>query len=107
MNAIAEAIQTDLAANKDALEAMLGVRLDLIDGGYRVKETGTHYIDVMRMLYGWRIVTTLKENPMVWDRGWCYQGQGLEGFLPAVLAVLAWDGSDGTEPPGYYKRAGA
>ena len=44
---------------------------------------------------------------LVWDRGWCYQGTGLAGFLPAVLAALAWDGDGSTEPPGYFKRAGA
>lgn len=59
------------------------------------------------MLYNWRIVTTPKSCPMVIDRGWCYQGRHLDGFLPAVLAAMAWDGSDETEPAGYFKRAGA
>lgn len=74
---------------------------------YRIKETGTHYIDVMQMIFNWRVVAVPKDNPMVIDRSWCYQGTGLEGFLPAALAAIAWDGSDDTEPPGYFKRAGA
>lgn len=75
--------------------------------GYRVKQAGRHYIDVLRMIYNWRVVTTPVGDPMTIDRGWCYQGTGLAGFLPAALAALAWDGSDHTEPAGYFKRAGA
>ena len=75
--------------------------------GYRVKQAGDHYIDILRMIFNWRIVTTPVDAPMFIDRGWCYQGTGLAGFLPAVLAAIAWDGSDETEPAGYFKRAGA
>lgn len=82
------------------------IKLVTIDGGYRIKETASHFIDVMQMTYNWRITTTPKDFPGVYDRGWCYQGQGLAGFLPAALAALAWDGSDDTEPPGYFKRVG-
>lgn len=38
--------------------------------GYRVKETPTHYIDILRMIFNWRIVETVKANPMLIDRGW-------------------------------------
>lgn len=88
-------------------ERKLGASISRIDGGYRIKETATHYIDVMEMIFNWRIVTTPIACPMVYDRGWCYQGIGLAGFLPAALAALAWDGSDDTEPAGYFKRTGA
>ncbi len=96
-----------LEAAREQFEALAGTPLQVIDGGYRVKETPDHYIDVLQMIYNWRVVTTPKSCPLVIDRGWCYQGQGLAGFVPAVLAALAWDGSDATEPPGYFKRAGA
>lgn len=75
--------------------------------GYRVKTTAAHHIDLYRMIYNWRIVTVPVGAPMFIDRGWCYQGTGLNGFLPAALAAIAWDGSDTTEPAGYFKRAGA
>lgn len=92
-------------------EALAGIRLARIEGGaeggYRIKETATHYIDVMPMLYNWRITTVPIACPMTYDRGWCYQGTGIGGFVPAVLAAIAWDGSDDTEPPGYFKVAGA
>jgi hypothetical protein len=74
------------------------------DHGYRVKETETHYIDVVPMLFNHRLVTTRKDNPLLYDRGWCYQGAGLEGFTAAVTAALAWDGSDDTEPEGWIKN---
>jgi hypothetical protein len=96
-----------LEAGRPLLEEIAGTPLQVIDGGYRVKETGTHYIDVLEMFFNWRVVTTPKSCELVWDRGWCYQGTGLAGFLPAVLAALAWDGDGSTEPPGYFKRAGA
>ena len=84
------------------------IRLERKDYGvWRVKETATHYIDVMPMIYNWRLVTTPKACELVIDRGWCYQGTGPETFTAVVLAAWAWDGSDETEPAGYFKRAGA
>lgn len=74
--------------------------------GYRVKTTTTHHIDLYRMIFNWRIVTVPVDAPDFVDRSWYYQGTGLAGFLPAALAAVAWDGSDDTEPPGYFKRAG-
>lgn len=95
-----------------ALQDALGIQIEPLYiqdriYAYRIKETPTHYIDVMRMIYNWRIATVPKHNPMVIDRAWCYQGTGLNGFIPAALAAIAWDGADDTEPPGYFKRAGA
>lgn len=37
-------------AERPLLELLTGVKLETIDGGYRVKETETHYIDVLQML---------------------------------------------------------
>jgi hypothetical protein len=92
----------------DLLPELGHVGLERLEyGGWRVKETGAHWIDVMPMIYNWRIVTTPKSCPLVYDRGWCYQGTGPAAFTAAVLAAWAWDGSDETEPPGYLKRAGA
>lgn len=82
--------------------------LTRIDGGYRVKTSrdGRHYIDVMSMLYNWRVVTTPVRTPMVYDRGWCYFGTGPASFRNAVMAALVWSGSDLSEPAGYDKRVG-
>lgn len=81
--------------------------LKRIEGGWRVKETPTHFIDVLEMIWNYRIVTTPKSCELVWDRGWCYQGKDFAAFMTVVLAAQAWDGSDETEPEGYFKVAGA
>jgi hypothetical protein len=85
---------TDLAEN-----------LTPIDGGYRVKlsDDGRHHIDVLRMIYNWRIAATPVDSPMFIDRAWCYFGTDDESFRKAVLAALVWDGDDSTEPAGYDK----
>jgi hypothetical protein len=83
----------------------LAIELTPIYGGYRVKETETHYIDVLSMLVNYRIVRTPKASPQEYDRGWCYQGRGEATFVAAVLAAARWDGADDTEPEGYSKRA--
>lgn len=72
------------------------------DGVY-TKETETHYIDVIPMLFNWRVATTRKGR-CYYERHWCYQGRGMRSFAAAVLAVDAWDGSDDTEPPGWNKN---
>jgi hypothetical protein len=79
------------------------LELTEIDGGYRVKTTETHHLDVLRMLYNWRLVTTPIGHEDGWDRGWCYFGAGDASFRNAVLAAWAWDGSSDTEPAGYDK----
>jgi hypothetical protein len=76
------------------------------DNRWRVKETETHYIEILGMLFNFRIVTTPKRSPSIWDRGWCYQGNGVSSWLTVCLAATVWDGSAGTEPAGYFKRAG-
>ena len=88
--------------------ADLATNLERLDGGFRVKlsDDGRHYIDVMLMLFNWRIVTTPVSMPLVYDRGWCYFGTGPASFRNAVMAALVWDGSDDSEPAGYDKKVG-
>lgn len=76
-------------------------------GIWRVKETATHWIDVVPMIYNWRVCTVPKWAPLSYERGWCYPGTGPATFTAAILAAWAWDGSGETEPAGYFKRAGA
>jgi hypothetical protein len=74
------------------------------DGGFRVKTTATHHIEIMPMIFNYRLVTIPVDDPMFVDRGWCYVGTGPEAFSAAVLAAMAWDGSDDTEPGGWNKN---
>ena len=89
-------------------------------GGYHVKDTadGQHCIDVMRMLYNWRLVLApkpplaLREHWVV-DAAFCYFGHGVDAqgrertmeqaYLNALAAAQVWDGTG--EPVGYDKRA--
>jgi hypothetical protein len=81
-------------------------RLTVIDGGWRIKtnDAGTHYIDVLSMLFNYRICTTPIRSLYLTDRHWCYAGKGGDVFLRCVLAASAWDGADDTEPVGWNKN---
>lgn len=80
----------------------------ILDGdrviGWRVKSTDTHHLDVMVMAFNYRLVTTCRTMPMVYDRYWCYAGRSPAVLLAAVAAAFAWDGSDDTEPEGWSKN---
>lgn len=95
-----------LAQTIELYEFVTGARLDKIDGGYRVKTVGNYHVDVLSMIFNWRISVSHVDAPGWPVRGWCYQGTGLAGLLPCALAAIVWDGMANTEPPGYFKRAG-
>jgi hypothetical protein len=78
--------------------------LTLTDGGFRVKETPWGYVDVVPMIYNWRVCRIPLNDPFSYDRGWCYAGTGPASFAAAVLAARAWDGGDDTEPAGWNKN---
>jgi hypothetical protein len=88
----------------EMLTAIAGTEVVLIDGGYRVKETGEHWVDVLRMFFSWRIVTTPKDCPEGYDRHWCYAGTSLLALIGTVGAAVDWDGANGTEPAGWNKN---
>lgn len=71
------------------LAELSGVQLERREYGiWRVKETGTHWVDVLPMIYNWRIGRVPKSMPLTYDRAWCYRGTGPATFTAAVLA--AW-----------------
>ena len=94
--------------NKHGLTGLLsdlaGSRVTVIEGGFRVKETDRHFVDVMLMPVNWRVTTTRKDRPVVLDRYWCYAGTGPSSLVTAVVAVRHWDGSDGSEPVGWNRN---
>lgn len=75
-----------------------------IDGGWRITQTERHYLDVMKMMFNWRLAETPIDMPMVYDRYWCYQGTGSKAFTAAVTAAAMWDGAADTEPLGWNKN---
>ncbi len=84
-----------------------------IDGGWHIKDLGNGLcVDVMKMLYNYRIVTSSPGHR--WnEHGWCYFGHGIDSSgtartmatakAAAFLAAAIWDG-DG-DPPGHDKQA--
>lgn len=89
----------------EILSAVFGEPVTLIDGGLRVKDTGTHYVDVLRVIYNWRVARTPKDHPETIDRAWCYFGAGTEVLLRAVAAARDWDDGDDSAPQGWDKDA--
>lgn len=73
-------------------------------GGWRVAETDTHYIDVMQMLFNFRITSTPRDSPFTYDGGWCYVGRGRQTLLRAHAAACAWALEGGPEPKGWNKN---
>lgn len=71
----------------------LDLDLKPIEGGYRVATVGTHYVDVLIMLYSARVVETPIDCPVVYDRFWEYTD-----VMAALLAAYVWDGARDTEP---------
>ena len=74
------------------------VRINDDSTAYRAGETASAYIEVVPMLFNDRIIVVPKSAPYTYDRYWCYQKGGA-----AILAALAWDGADDTEPVGWIK----
>ena len=89
----------------DELSILFSTKIKLVDGGFLVKETPTHEIHVLRMIYNWRIARSPKACLLTYDRAWCYFGTGIVDLLRTVQAALDWDGGDDTEPAGWDKNA--
>ncbi|TCO57164.1 hypothetical protein [Actinocrispum wychmicini] len=76
------------------------------DGGWRIKtnDAGTHYVDILAMIYNYRIVLTPIAAPLLIDRFWCYAGHDLQTLLRTFLAAHAWDGALDGEPLDWNKN---
>ena len=96
-----DAVHEDLAAS---LSGLTGLPVTAVPGGFRVRETGTHFIDVTRQIYNWRVTTTPVDCPLGYDRYWCYEGTDFVALLTALLMVAEWDGAPDTEPAGWKKN---
>lgn len=70
-------------------------------GRIRLKTIGEHHIEVLQMIFSFRVVETPVDFPTAYGRYWCF-----DTLLAAVAAVNVWDGAPDTEPVGYRKRGG-
>ncbi len=71
-----------------------------IEGGWRVRTTERFHIDVIRMGFNWRMVTTYKDSDWQYERGWCYQ----EPLVVIILRCATFDPDIGEEPAGWVKE---
>jgi hypothetical protein len=84
----------------------MDVTLKPIEGGYRVRATDEYLVDVMLMMFNWRVVVTLPEEEGTFHlHGFCYFGRTEESFQRAVAAALAWEDPLNGTPPGFDKQA--
>lgn len=65
---------------------------------YTIKETETHLVEVIPMLFNDRVVLTPKTCLWVYDYGWCYDKGGA-----AFYAAYLWNPDTEAEPAGYKK----
>lgn len=92
-------------------ELRLGERAWTDNGraGWTIQSTATHHIDLMPMLFNYRIVMTPRRCPGVWDHGWCYEGGSMDEeddlLVVTLIHALAWDPDKTAEPFGFFKRA--
>lgn len=80
--------------------------LTQVQGGYRIKQTDEYYVDVMLMMFNWRLVVGLTEmDGLTYEHGYCYFGTDLGTFARAVAAGIAWTDPLNTDPEGFDKKA--
>lgn len=86
--------------------------------GFRIRTAETHFVDVHRALFNWRLVLHVHgaecspssvEHPHgvcpTLEHGFCYFGLGLESLARAVAAGLEWQDPLHTDPPGFDRKA--
>lgn len=68
--------------------------------GLRVKIVNGLNVDLLRMLYDWRIATSRVDTPTMYERGWCYIGYSTSdgAFHTALVDAVRWPGTGDTEP---------
>lgn len=88
----------------EMLSVVAGTEVTPVFGGFRIRGTEAHYIDVLRQLVNWRVVETFKDIPSEYGRYWCFAGAGLSTLILTVQAVADWDCADDTEPAGWRRN---
>lgn len=82
-----------------------------IRGGFHLKDLPPfkgqeRCVHALQMTYDWDLVRSVGKCDHVssgYDRGWCYEGTGLETLHRVVAQARLWDGSDHTEPEGWIR----
>lgn len=72
-------------------------------GCYTVKATENWLVEIMPMMYNYRVVLTPIGQLDGWEHGWCYFGKNFVTMLRAFLAARAFDPETQSAPEGYDK----
>jgi hypothetical protein len=97
----------------DRLAAAPGTHVPLLPSGrgsFTIARRGEYLVELLTMIYNYRVVLTPVDNPEGYVAGWCYFGADAATLSRAALAALAFDPVVDDEPVGYDKalqRAGA
>lgn len=86
------------------LSQLTGSKVTPAYGGFRIRETQTHYIDAVSMIVNWRVTETRKDDPRCYDRHWCFNGTSVVTLVRVIKAVMEWDCANDTDPPGWNKN---
>lgn len=70
---------------------------------YTVKQCGDWLVEIVPMIFNYRIVLTPAADPDSYAYGWCYFGGSEASMARAVMAAVAFDPRVDLEPHGYDK----
>ena len=68
-----------------------------------VKRTATHSVDIVPMIFSYRLVLTPLDSPMGYDVGWCYFGLERAVFSRCMIAAMHFD-PDTEEAPAWFDK---
>jgi hypothetical protein len=71
--------------------------------GVRVMTTDRCHVDLVRMIFNWRICETDLGAGLSYGRYWCFPGTGNETFDRALAEALRYGGRPDDQPAGFIK----
>lgn len=71
---------------------------------WQIRDVGPMRIQLMEMLFNWRIALQFTHMPGFVEGGWCYFGRGWDVFQRAVAAAHAFDPAREDAPAGFDKE---
>lgn len=75
-------------------------------GLFTISTTEHWRVEIVEMLYNFRITLSAIDDEHGWEYGWCYQGKDLGAILTVAAAATVFDPETMLEPEGYFKAVG-
>ncbi|WP_304452875.1 hypothetical protein [Nocardiopsis sp. YSL2] len=76
-----------------------------VPGVWHIRDNDPIRVELMEMLFNWRVTIAFIRHPMLIEGGWCYFGRGWDVFQRAVQAAHAFDPAAQAAPEGFDKEA--